>query len=534
VNKTSSTQFSIQSKLLLTGLGISTFTAAGIFSGVLLLKATTGEKTPPETLGNLLILSAVMILVSCLITRRIGKAMTSRLEAIGLATQLLKEGRLEELTQKNQAFGEVPIAGQLKRMQQGSDDEIDRLAGDLQRMIQNQLELAKSGEQLALGNTNVEIIPQSERDLLGCAMQGMARTIQKLTNGMIGSETVIKEASSQLTNATEQSKYATSQIATTIQQIAIGTNQQAESLSKTALSIHQMSSAIQEVANGAQEQSAAVEKVSAFTTQINKTIQQVAGNAKAVTEGSARAAEAARNGSMTVEKTLEGMSNIRTKVGMSAAKVREMGSRSTQIGAIVETIENIASQTNLLALNAAIEAARAGTNGKGFAVVADEVRRLAERASKATKEIGEIIKGIQQTVAEAVDAMNEGSQEVETGVSLANEAGKALVSILDASETVFTRAQGTVGATQQVMAESSDLVLAINTVSSVVEKNTAATTAMAANANEVKQAVEMIASVSEQNSAAVEEVAASIEEISTQIDALNSFAQTLMKMGKNK
>jgi methyl-accepting chemotaxis protein len=100
-----------------------------------------------------------------------------------------------------------------------------------------------------------------------------------------------------------------------------------------------------------------------------------------------------------------------------------LGEHSQQIGEIIQVIDDIAEQTNLLALNAAIEAARAGEHGKGFAVVADEVRKLAERSSKATKEIAELITNIQKLTAGAVKAMEEGTGEVEQGVSLAVDAG---------------------------------------------------------------------------------------------------------------
>ena len=112
------------------------------------------------------------------------------------------------------------------------------------------------------------------------------------------------------------------------------------------------------------------------------------------------------------------MERIKLTVEQASIKVTELGAKSDQIGAIVETIDDIAEQTNLLALNAAIEAARAGEQGKGFAVVADEVRKLAERSSRATKEIAALIGEVQPGTEEAVKAMTAGAAEVEHGSEL--------------------------------------------------------------------------------------------------------------------
>jgi methyl-accepting chemotaxis protein len=226
------------------------------------------------------------------------------------------------------------------------------------------------------------------------------------------------------------------------------------------------------------------------------------------------------------------MHSIKDRVGQSAEKVQEMGHRSLEIGAIVETIDEIASQTNLLALNAAIEAARAGDQGKGFAVVADEVRKLAERSSTATREIGSLIHGIQVTVAEAVSAMNGGAQEVEKGVVCANQSGEALDSILSAVELLNSQVKEIAGAAQEIDDASNEMVGAMNTVSVVVQENINATQSMLQSSAVVSQSIEAFASVSEENSAAVEEVSASTEEMNAQVDDMSASAGSLAQLAQ--
>jgi len=375
----------------------------------------------------------------------------------------------------------------------------------------------------ALLDDNGEVIGAVEYVMNMSEIKTVCEAVSNIS-GDIGS------ASAQLAAAALQSGQATSQIATTIQQVASGTQQQTTHITNTAQSVEQMARTVQGVAKGAQEQASAIDRTAQLTGRLATIIQDVAENAQDSVAGANKAAETARTGSETVEANLRSMQEIKLKVDFSAKKVKEMGDRSHQIGAIVETIDDIASQTNLLALNAAIEAARAGEHGKGFAVVADEVRKLAEKSASATKEIAGLITAIQNTVNEAVNAMSASAKEVEIGVQGANQSGAALNEILDSADRVRIQVEKIAAAAQQMNATADEMVGAMDSVSAVVEENTAATEQMTASATDLTQSIENIASISEENSASVQEVSASTEEMNAQVTDVSNAAEELKAM----
>ncbi len=262
--------------------------------------------------------------------------------------------------------------------------------------------------------------------------------------------------------------------------------------SQVAAASTQLQTTAEHIATGAEEVAAQASTVATAGEEMSATSGDIAQNCQMAAEGAQRAALAASDGAAVVERTVAVMEQIAQKVQESAKTVEHLGERSDQIGAIIGTIEDIADQTNLLALNAAIEAARAGEQGRGFAVVADEVRALAERTTRATKEIGEMIKAIQRETKGAVTAMEQGVHQVETGTEEAARSGQAL---------------------QNILAQVNDVAMQVHQIATAAEEQTATTSEISSNMQQITEVVQQTSHGAHESATAAAQLSGNAEEL---------------------
>jgi len=177
----------------------------------------------------------------------------------------------------------------------------------------------------------------------------------------------------------------------------------------------ELQAAANQQATATKEQATAMNEISTTISELLVTSRQIAESAQRVAQIAARTASAARVGDSTVASAHDSIATIRTQVDLIVSHMLELGSKSQQIGAVLDIVEELAEQTNILAINATIEAAGASEAGRRFAVVADEIRRLAERVAGSTKEIRGLIEDVRSSVNTTVMTTETGSKSVDAG-----------------------------------------------------------------------------------------------------------------------
>lgn len=250
-----------------------------------------------------------------------------------------------------------------------------------------------------------------------------------------------------------------------------------------------------QLAKGAEEQSSQVTEVAASIQQMSAAIVESSQNASHTADASKVTADKANEGRTTMDHTQKDMEEIVSTASKTNETVNSLSNRTDQIGEIIQVIDDIADQTNLLALNAAIEAARAGEQGRGFAVVADEVRKLAERTTKATQEIGETIKIIQEEIHEAADSMNSVSTVIDKGRTSISKTGTML----------------------------DDIVQSVTISMDMIQQIATASEEQGATAEEISKNVQAINAVAAESASGAEELAATTGLLNKQTESLKEL-----------
>ena len=245
-------------------------------------------------------------------------------------------------------------------------------------------------DKLSSGNFIVRTEPSQRKDELGDVHRALYDMTLKIGD-------LLKEVS----KTTEQMAAASQQLNSSSMESANAATSVAQSVADAAAVVVQQQTAVTNGTDSVASISQSVKSISQETEEISQEADQAAKKAEA--------------GNLVVEKSVNQIHSVEEKVRTTARLVDELGARSQEIGAIVDTISDLAGQTNLLALNAAIEAARAGEQGRGFAVVAEEVRKLAEQSATAAQQIADLIGRIQDDTSKAVASMDSDRQAVVQG-----------------------------------------------------------------------------------------------------------------------
>ena len=343
---------------------------------------------------------------------------------------------------------------------------VDMILTNLRKIAQGDLRIHLSTDS---GDEFAQMADETNKMLEN--IRNMAKTIQKTAES-------VADASGTLTNTAEQSAHATQSVAQSITEVAEASHGQMDSVAEAKHQVHAFTRGLSDAAS-------AIENVA---DDIEHTSQK------------------AEEGNQLVVATVDQMNAIADTVVSSSEVVAKLGERSKEIGNIVEVISGISGQTNLLALNAAIEAARAGEHGHGFAVVAEEVRKLAEESQNASKQIGDLIRAIQEETEEAVTAMETGRTEAEKGRENVAATGEGFSEIL----AMIRRIQENAGSIKATMDDLGQRATKVD-----------------AATGEIHEAASKVASESQTVSAATEEQAAGMEEIAASSRGLSDMAHEL-------
>ena len=312
---------------------------------------------------------------------------------------------------------------------------------------------------------DLQIKTNDELELLAKVVNEMLHRLRVILQENLSSAEILALAASEMSTMAQHANQATHEITSTMDNMTRATEEQYENVQLSVLATQQMA----------------------------ETAQQVAAEAQKSASYSSQAAERARIGEDIIQEVHTKIVQLKETVDESASVVKRLGTRSLEIGKIVDVMRGISRQTNLLALNAAIEAARAGEHGRGFSVVADEVRALAEQSTNSAIQIVSMINEIQKETIAAVDAMEVGTKMVDEGANLTISAKDSFSAITQSVTQTVNTIHEIAAAAQQQAASSEEMTGTMQSVAGISKQNVKGTQQIAATTDQQKINMENLA-----------------------------------------
>jgi methyl-accepting chemotaxis protein len=415
---------------------------AGLRSGLLL-----------SVLVGVLVFAAGMTLVSrFLLDQPLARmtAMAHRLADADL-TQGLEEGGAD-------ALGRLATA--LDQLCHSLRETIGRARGVGEAIAQAVGQLSRSGSTVSGGAGTVIQRVEEARGVMGellTSLNGLAEQVDVLGTGA------------------EEGTATAAAMASTHDDVTGLVEQLGAAAAETTSAISEMSRGITEVARAVGALHGSAEETSVSIQQMDISIGQVETNANETARLSENVLQDAATAGEALQTTLAGIDRIRGSSREALQVIESLGRRTSEIGNILDVIDDVAEQTNLLALNAAIIAAQAGEHGKGFAVVAEEIKELAERTGASTKEIADLIAAVQAESQNARSAVEQGFRTVEEGVELGREAEGALKKISASASKSTLMVKAIARATVEQSRSSKSVTAAVQRIAEAVEQVSQAT-----------------------------------------------------------